>query len=112
MQYSDNLVQDIDLIILGGYYGQGKYTGIVKSFMMGVAVAARNERENPSQFLSVVSVSSGIGDQMLHHLQTRFASYWTKKRPENVTGPVKVNITHIHVHIIKIILLFMFEIYA
>lgn len=91
MQYSEDLVQDVDLIVLGGYYGEGKYIGTIKSFMMGVAVPPRNEGENPSQFLSVVSVSSGIGDQMLRELQTKFAPYWTKECPDGIKGP-KVNI--------------------
>ncbi|XP_012061870.1 PREDICTED: DNA ligase 4 [Atta cephalotes] len=85
--YSDNLVQDIDLVILGGYYGEGKYTGIIKSFMMGVVAPANKERENPSQFFSIVSVSTGIGDEMLRHLQTKLAPYWIKERPENIVGP-------------------------
>lgn len=86
-EYSDNLVQDVDLIILGGYYGEGKYTGIIKSFMMGVAAPTSNREENPSRFLAVVSVSSGIGNQMLRNLQTKFASHWIKECPENITGP-------------------------
>ncbi|XP_029169652.1 DNA ligase 4 [Nylanderia fulva] len=86
-EYSDSLIQDIDLIILGGYYGEGKYTGIIKSFMMGVAAPTSNEEENPSRFFAVVSVSSGISDKMLHDLQTKFASHWTKECPENITGP-------------------------
>ncbi|XP_071646957.1 DNA ligase 4 isoform X2 [Temnothorax longispinosus] len=86
-EYSDNLVQDIDLIILGGYYGEGKYTGIIKSFMMGVAVPANNEGENPSQFLSIVSVSTGIKDETLRHLQTKLTPYWIKEHPENIIGP-------------------------
>ncbi|XP_018312220.1 DNA ligase 4 [Mycetomoellerius zeteki] len=85
-EYSDNLVQDIDLIILGGYYGEGKYIGIIKSFMMGVAAPA-NKGENPSQFFSIVSVSTGIGDETLRHLQTKLAPYWIKERPENIMGP-------------------------
>jgi ATP-dependent DNA ligase len=81
------------LIILGGYYGEGKYIGIIKSFMMGVAVPSHNEGENPSRFLSVTSVSSGIGDQMLHELQTKFAPYWIKECPNNIEGP-KVNVNY------------------
>lgn len=93
MQYSEGLVQDLDLIILGGYYGEGKYRGIIKSFTMGVAVPPHSEGENPSRFLSVVSVSSGIGDQMLRELQTKFAPHWIKERPNNVEGP-KVNVNY------------------
>ncbi|XP_011861816.1 PREDICTED: DNA ligase 4 isoform X2 [Vollenhovia emeryi] len=87
-EYSDNLIQDIDLIILGGYYGEGKYAGRIKSFMMGVAASpASNEGANPSQFLAISSVSSGIGDEMLRHLETKLAPYWIKEHPENVEGP-------------------------
>jgi len=93
LQYSDNLVQDIDLLILGGYYGEGKYTGKIKSFMMGVATPASNKGENPSQFLSVVSVSAGIGDEMLHDLQTKLAPYWIKEHPENIIS-CKVDINY------------------
>jgi len=81
----------VDLIVVGGYYGTGKYTGTIKSFMMGVAGRpAKTRGENPSQFLSVVSVSTGIGDDTLRELQNKFASHWTKERPESVAGP-KVN---------------------
>jgi len=89
-QYSDDLVQDVDLIVLGGYYGTGKYTGTIKSFMMGVAASTRTRGGDPSRFLSVVSVSTGIGDRTLRELQSKFASHWTEERPESVTGP-KVN---------------------
>ncbi|KMQ92908.1 dna ligase 4-like protein [Lasius niger] len=55
--------------------------------MMGVAAPTSNEEENPSRFLAVVSVSTGIGDQKLRDLQTKFASHWIKECPENITGP-------------------------
>ncbi|KAM0731149.1 DNA ligase 4 [Formica fusca] len=85
-EYSDNLVQDVDLIILGGYYGEGKYTGIIKSFVIGVAAPTSNKEEYPLRFLAVASVSSGIRDQELRNLQTKFASHWIKECPENITG--------------------------
>lgn len=91
LQYSENLVQDLDLIVLGGYYGDGKCTGRVKSFMMGVA--ASHEEDPTMRFLCVVSVSSGIGNEMLRDLQTKFEPHWVKERPENVTGP-KVRLLH------------------
>ncbi|KAL6428636.1 hypothetical protein ACFW04_007920 [Cataglyphis niger] len=83
-EYSDNLVQDIDLIILGGYYGEGKYTGIIKSFVIGVAAPTSNREEYPSRFFAIASVSSGIGDQMLRTLQTKFESHWIKECPVNI----------------------------
>lgn len=54
---------------------------------MGVAAPASNEGENPSQFLSVVSVSTGIGDEMLRQLETKLAPHWIKEHPESIIGP-------------------------
>ena len=86
-EYSDDLVQDVDLIILGGYYGDGKFMGLIKSFLMGVASASTIPGENPSKFLSVVSVSNGLSMEELKQLQKRFEDKWRSECPKNVTPP-------------------------
>lgn len=86
-QYSDDLVQDVDLIILGGYYGDGKFMGLIKSFLMGVASPTTIPGENPSKFLSVVSVSNGLSMEELKQLQKRFEDKWKTECPPNVTPP-------------------------
>lgn len=86
-QYSDNLVHDVDLIILGGYYGEGKFMGLMKSFLMAVALPPDIPGENPSQFLSVVSVSNGISMETLKELWNRFKDKWQIECPANVTPP-------------------------
>ncbi|XP_076233598.1 DNA ligase 4 isoform X2 [Calliopsis andreniformis] len=55
-EFSDDLVEDVDLLILGGYYGEGRFMGLIKSFLMGVASSANIPGENPSKFMSVVSL--------------------------------------------------------
>ncbi|XP_058794826.1 DNA ligase 4-like isoform X3 [Phymastichus coffea] len=86
-EYSDNLVQDLDLIILGGHYGQGRNSGIVSSFLVGIAGEPINKNGMPSEFFSVVSVSSGLSDDNLKSLQKRFKDLWKDKKPIGVVGP-------------------------
>ncbi|XP_015178038.1 PREDICTED: DNA ligase 4-like [Polistes dominula] len=83
-EYSKDLIQDLDLIILGGYYGEG---GSINSFMMGVAEESKNEGEEPKQFSSVVSVSSGITMKELNELHKKFEKHWIKDRPNCIIGP-------------------------
>ncbi|CAL7949835.1 unnamed protein product [Xylocopa violacea] len=86
-EYSKGLVQDIDLIILGGYYGDGKFMGMVNSFLMGVASPANIPGENPTKFLSVVSVSNGFGMNELKELCKMFEGKWQRECPANVLPP-------------------------
>ena len=81
------MVQDIDLIILGGYYGDGKFIGLIKSFLMGVASSSKTSDENPKEFSSVVSVSNGLSMDTLKELDKMFKDKWQKDRPENVVPP-------------------------
>lgn len=84
------MIQDIDLIILGGYYGDGKFIGLIRSFLMGVASSPKTSGENPTKFLSVVSVSNGLSMNALKELSKIFENKWETQRPTNVIPP-KVN---------------------
>nr|XP_034177241.1 DNA ligase 4 isoform X2 [Osmia lignaria] len=86
-EYSDDLVQDVDLIILGGYYGEGKFIGLMKSFLMGVASPPEISGENPTEFFSVVSVSNGFSLETLKELWKMFEGKWHTERPQNVVPP-------------------------
>ncbi|XP_035724247.1 DNA ligase 4-like [Vespa mandarinia] len=88
-EYSEDLVQDIDLIILGGYYGEGKFNGLINSFMMGVAKMPEIEGKEPTQFFSVVSVCSGIAMEELTKLHSKLEKYWIKDCPNSVIKPKK-----------------------
>ncbi|XP_026675159.1 DNA ligase 4 isoform X3 [Ceratina calcarata] len=86
-EYSDGLVQDVDLIILGGYYGEGSFIGLIKSFLMGVASPPTAPGENPAKFFSVVSVSNGLPRNTLEELGKMFEDKWQAECPENVLPP-------------------------
>lgn len=81
------MVQDIDLIILGGYYGDGKFIGLIKSFLMGVVSSLKTSDKTPIEFSSIVSVSNGLSMDKLKEFDKIFKDKWQKDRPENVVPP-------------------------
>ncbi|KOC59775.1 DNA ligase 4 [Habropoda laboriosa] len=86
-EFSDDLVQDVDLVILGGYYGDGKFMGLMKSFLMGVASPPDILGENPLKFMSVVSVSNGLSMDILKEFWKMFEDKWQTECPKNVVPP-------------------------
>lgn len=83
-QYSESLIQDLDLLILGGYYGEGKWAGIFSSFLVGVA---EDEKTSTKKFYSVVSVSTGLTMEKMKELDAKFKPFWIQECPGNVIGP-------------------------
>ncbi|KAK0161116.1 hypothetical protein PV327_009628 [Microctonus hyperodae] len=89
-EYSDGLIEDIDMIIIGGYYGEGKYTGLFNSFLMGVASRKKNDDTDDNiEFYSIVSVSSGLTIDEMRKLNSRLKPYWTKECPNIIKKPKK-----------------------
>ncbi|XP_023248439.1 DNA ligase 4 [Copidosoma floridanum] len=86
-EYSDGLVQDLDLIILGGYYGQGRCSGQISVFLMGLASPATNRSGMPSEFHAIVTVKSGLSGENLKVIQQRLKTHWKDKKPHGVFGP-------------------------
>lgn len=80
-EYSSDLIQDIDLVIVGGYHGQKKYAGMCGSFLLAVLDKSENK------FYSVVSVSSGLDDVTRKNLSNTLK--WTNYRPDCIEGPKK-----------------------
>ena len=54
-EYMDSLSDQLDLLILGGYYGSGKRGGIVSHFLLGIAETPP-PGQNPSKFYSFCKV--------------------------------------------------------
>ena len=62
--YEAQLVDTLDLVILGGYYGSGRRAGNVSHFLMGVSDGSSDER----QFLSLCQVGTGFNMAELQDL--------------------------------------------
>ena len=56
-EYQNELMDQLDLLVLGGYYGSGRGGGKVTHFLMGVA--DREEGGDTNRFLSFCRVGSG-----------------------------------------------------
>ncbi|XP_014279240.1 DNA ligase 4 [Halyomorpha halys] len=70
--YSEGTV-DLDLLIIGGYYGTGRMKGQICHFLLGVAA---EESDNPNTFMSVARVSSGLSDSERAELTSKLNCHW------------------------------------
>ncbi|KAF0288749.1 DNA ligase 4 [Amphibalanus amphitrite] len=76
--YVDSLVDDLDLLIIGGYYGGGARRGTVCQFLLGAAEPAERGGEQPQLFLSAGTVSSGLTSQQLLQLQRQLMPHFRR----------------------------------
>lgn len=74
-EYTDGLIDTVDVLIVGGYYGGGRHHGNVSHFLLGVAVPSPNGGE-PEIFHSVARVGSGYSMEELLELQLKLEPYW------------------------------------
>ena len=93
-------MEHLDLIILGGFYGEGRRGGLVSQFLLGVAkppaVAGKNLfmklwrriifylGGNPTEFYSFSRVGSGYSKGELTDTLNRLKDLWQDDRPPNV----------------------------
>lgn len=84
-EYVNNLMDELDLLILGGYFGEGKRGGLISHFLLGVS--SYDNDENPV-FYSFTKVGSGYSYQELYELLLKLNSYWKiydkKNPPSNI----------------------------
>jgi len=71
----------LDLLIIGGYFGEGRLSGTVSHFLLGVAT-------EDNKFWSVARVGCGYSRNELNKLQGQLESHWVKCEmgvmPDNV----------------------------
>lgn len=81
-EYVENLVSDLDMLILGGYFGEGSRKCIVSHFLLGVASGDCDNDGTPQSFWSVAKVGSGYSLQELHELLAQLSSKWKVFNPK------------------------------
>eukprot|EP00026_Physarum_polycephalum_P001548 Phypoly_transcript_01550.p1 GENE.Phypoly_transcript_01550~~Phypoly_transcript_01550.p1 ORF type:complete len:948 (+),score=159.21 Phypoly_transcript_01550:87-2930(+) len=103
-EYVEGLGDDLDLLIIGGYYGKGdRRGGTISHFLLGVAVSSpddnvkrltpdpshdsqpamplRDAQGHPTLFYSVCKVGTGYSDAELQNLQKMLEKHWRVYKP-------------------------------
>ncbi|KAK8965613.1 DNA ligase 4 [Platanthera guangdongensis] len=68
---------DLDVLIIGGYFGSGRHGGEVAQFLVGLAERS-DSTSFPKRFISFCRVGSGLSDEDLDILITRLKPYFRK----------------------------------
>ncbi|KAJ8019961.1 DNA ligase 4 [Holothuria leucospilota] len=107
-EYIDNLMDELDLLIVGGYFGKGIRAQMISHFLLAVAVPPR-EGQHPTIFQSFAKVGSGYSLKELYEYNQKLAPHWkpydkdrppkflqcTKEKPELYLDPSKSFIVQI-----------------
>ncbi|XP_015791476.1 DNA ligase 4-like [Tetranychus urticae] len=80
--YIEGLMDDLDLLIVGGYYGDGRRAGIISRFMLAVAVK-EDDCIDGRRFRSFGKVGSGYSDSELKTLLEKLEPHWVKFNPSD-----------------------------
>ncbi|KAK1322796.1 DNA ligase 4 [Acorus calamus] len=68
---------DLDVLIIGGYFGSGRHGGEVAQFLMGLAERSAPDTY-PKRFISFCRVGTGLSDDELHALVTKLKPFFRK----------------------------------
>ncbi|XP_069492673.1 DNA ligase 4 [Ambystoma mexicanum] len=86
-EYVNGLMDELDILIVGGYWGKGQRGGMMSHFLCAVAETAPSG-EKPSLFHSVCRVGSGYTMKELYDLGMKLAPHWKlyrkKDPPSNI----------------------------
>ncbi|KAK7069753.1 DNA ligase (ATP) [Halocaridina rubra] len=83
-EYVDSLVPELDLLIIGGYYGKGRRQGVLSHFLLAVAVPADEEGGKPKEFHSLCRIGSGYTVTELSDLVDKLMPHTSTQKPASV----------------------------
>uniref|UniRef100_A0A8D0GAI5 DNA ligase n=1 Tax=Sphenodon punctatus TaxID=8508 RepID=A0A8D0GAI5_SPHPU len=78
-EYVSGLMDELDLLIVGGYWGKGLRGGMMSHFLCAVAETP-SPGEKPSVFHSICRVGSGYTMKELYDLGLKLAKHWKPYR--------------------------------
>ncbi|XP_018418656.1 PREDICTED: DNA ligase 4 [Nanorana parkeri] len=76
-EYVNGLMDELDLLIVGGYWGKGQRGGMMSHFLCAVAETPASG-EKPSVFHSVCRIGSGYTMKELYDLGLKLAPHWKR----------------------------------
>ncbi|XP_060087717.1 DNA ligase 4 [Heteronotia binoei] len=81
-EYVSGLMDELDLLIVGGYWGKGHRGGMMSHFLCAVAEIP-SPGEKPSVFHSICRVGSGYTMKELYDLGLKLAKHWKPYRKKD-----------------------------
>ncbi|BGP12433.1 DNA ligase (ATP) [Rhodosporidiobolus nylandii] len=86
--YMDSLGENIEAVVIGGYWGEGRRGGILASYLVGL----RGKHQNNDVVFSFAKVGSGISRQAYSQIDENYADRWyTANRSSPPSWFVTVN---------------------
>ncbi|KAL7845764.1 hypothetical protein AOLI_G00239560 [Acnodon oligacanthus] len=74
-EYVDGLMDELDLLIVGGYWGKGRRSGMLSHFLCAVAETPA-PAEKPTVFHTLCRIGSGYTMKELYDLGLKLAKHW------------------------------------
>ncbi len=74
-EYVDGLMDELDLLIVGGYWGKGRRSGMLSHFLCAVAEVP-SPGEKPTVFHTLCRIGSGYTMKELYDLGLKLAKHW------------------------------------
>lgn len=84
---------DLDVLIIGGYYGSGRHGGEVAQFLVALADRA-DANVYPRRFLSFCRVGTGLSDEELHTVVSKLKPYFRKNEHPKKAPPSFYQVTN------------------
>ncbi|XP_042497376.1 DNA ligase 4 isoform X2 [Macadamia integrifolia] len=84
---------DMDILIIGGYYGSGRRGGEVAQFLMGLAQRSA-PNVYPRRFVSFCRVGTGLSDEELDTLVNKLKPYFRRNEYPKKAPPSFYDVTH------------------
>lgn len=72
LEFFEGHMTDLDLLILGGFYGDGRHHKNISSFLLGIL----DNSEGVEQFRAFARVASGLTDDELNVLHNKVSAFW------------------------------------
>ncbi|XP_022549016.2 DNA ligase 4 isoform X2 [Brassica napus] len=84
---------DLDVLIIGGYYGSGRHGGEVAQFLVGLADRAE-ANVYPRRFMSFCRVGTGLSDEELNTVVSKLKPYFRKNEHPKKAPPSFYQVTN------------------
>lgn len=84
---------DLDVLIIGGYYGSGRRGGEVAQFLVGLAERPM-PNTHPRRFISFCRVGTGLSDEELDRVVTKLKPYFRKYEYPKKAAPNFYQVTN------------------